>query len=182
MKGFLSTAGTVSASTGGPSPSNLSLATATNSISGSRNQLNTGNSNISMQFHLYWKSNNNFEVLLELFTGECRVDLATTKKTPTLGLHRIAKLLGNENKMNRSAGWDKTYISLQCHHYNRYNFCPIAVHLSLVTSGYKILQSENYKIFERNLEVVEVIIFWIDFFIRVKLSIYKTIHLCRSSS
>merc|ERR1719297_638808 len=31
MKGFLSTAGTVSASTGGPSPSNLSLATATNS-------------------------------------------------------------------------------------------------------------------------------------------------------
>lgn len=31
------------------------------------------------------------------------MDLATTKKTPTLGLHRIAKLLGNENKMNRSA-------------------------------------------------------------------------------
>ena len=36
-------------------------------------------------------------------TGECRVDISTTKKTPTLGLHRIAKLLGNENKMNRSS-------------------------------------------------------------------------------
>ena len=50
------------------------------------------------------------------------MDLATTKKTPTLGLHRIAKLLGNENKMNRSAGLNKTYITLQCHHYNRHIF------------------------------------------------------------
>ena len=32
------------------------------------------------------------------------MDIATSKKTPTLGLHRIAKLLGNENKMNRSSG------------------------------------------------------------------------------
>ena len=32
------------------------------------------------------------------------MDIAASKKTPTLGLHRIAKLLGNENKMNRSSG------------------------------------------------------------------------------
>ena len=41
--------------------------------------------------------------------GECRVDISTTKKTPTLGLHRIAKLLGNENKMNRSSGSSGLY-------------------------------------------------------------------------
>ena len=30
--------------------------------------------------------------------------MATTKKTPTLGLHRIAKLLGNDSKLGKSAG------------------------------------------------------------------------------
>ena len=44
-------------------------------------------------------------------TGECRVDISTTKKTPTLGLHRIAKLLGNENKMNRSSGLSKILLA-----------------------------------------------------------------------
>ena len=53
------------------------------------------------------------------------MDLATTKKTPTLGLHRIAKLLGNENKMNRSAGLNKTYMMLQCHNYNRSIFYQV---------------------------------------------------------
>ena len=32
--------------------------------------------------------------------------MTTTKKTPTLGLHRIAKLLGNDSKLGRSAGND----------------------------------------------------------------------------
>ena len=39
-----------------------------------------------------------------LFLGDCRLDISTTKKTPTLGLHRIAKLLGNDSKLGRSAG------------------------------------------------------------------------------
>ena len=63
MKGFLSTAGTVSASTGGPSPSNLSIAT-TNSISGSRSQLNSGNYNVPTTIHFMMAT---IEVLFEIF-------------------------------------------------------------------------------------------------------------------
>ena len=99
MKGFLSTAGTVSASTGGPSPSNLSIATSA-SVSGSRSQLNSGKRNVLTTIHFITAR----IVILFEFTvaGECRVDIST-KKTPTLGLHRIAKLLGSENRINRSS-------------------------------------------------------------------------------
>jgi len=68
MKGFLSTAGTIS--TCGPSPSTLPV-TAPNFNPGVKSQLNT---------------------------TDVKVDV---KKTPNLGLHRIAKLLGNDNKSNR---------------------------------------------------------------------------------
>ena len=39
-----------------------------------------------------------------LCSGDCRLDITTSRKTPTLGLHRIAKLLGNDGKLGKSAG------------------------------------------------------------------------------
>merc|ERR1719347_2457400 len=68
MKGFLSTAGTIS--TCGPSPSTCPV-TASNLNPGPKSQLST---------------------------ADVKVDV---KKTPNLGLHRIAKLLGNDSKSNR---------------------------------------------------------------------------------
>ena len=71
MKGFLSTAGTIS--TCGPSPSTCP-ATANNVNPSSKSQLNP---------------------------ADVKLDISSVKKTPNLGLHRIAKLLGNDNKSNR---------------------------------------------------------------------------------
>ena len=68
MKGFLSTAGTIS--TCGPSPSTIPVTT----------------------------TNPNPGVKSQLTTTDVKPDV---KKTPNLGLHRIAKLLGNDNKSNR---------------------------------------------------------------------------------
>ena len=72
MKGFLSTAGTVS--TCGTSPSTCP-ATTNNTNPSSKSSLNL---------------------------ADVKLDISSVKKTPTLGLHRIAKLLGsNDNKSNR---------------------------------------------------------------------------------
>ena len=71
MKGSLSTARTIS--TCGPSPSTCPGA-ANNVNPSSKSQLNP---------------------------ADVKLDISGVKKTPNLGLHRIAKLLGNDNKSNR---------------------------------------------------------------------------------